>query len=98
MDAATTSQLFVGILTSAAAIAGFVVEPGRLRNRLKHDVELLSQLPRNSKAHSDLVELVEAEIIRLHRTDIDGRREMPMFIVALVATPLTGWFAIWLWG
>lgn len=82
------------MIALVAALLASSRGPGVIRSRLKHDAEVLEKLP-ESRARNDLIELLRDEIAVLRRYD-QGRRDIPMMVVALLATPLLGYLTIWL--
>ena len=69
--------------------------PGALRDRIKHDVELVEKLP-DSRARDGMLDLVEREVRDLNRFDATASRDLPMFGLSLVSAPLLGYLTLWL--
>lgn len=89
-------KLLPALAALATVIAGSAQSAGRLRSSLKVDAEILSLLP-DGEAKTKLESYVAERVDHLKNTD-SGTRNWPMFVVALVATLLLGYLAIWLSG
>lgn len=79
----------------AVAALGTTRGPNPLRTAIRHDVETLKELPAESPAAKVMESFLMDQIERLARASSeDVRRDVPMLVFALFATPLLGWGAI----
>jgi hypothetical protein len=69
--------------------------PGALRSRIKHDIELLVQLPESAPARDALLSIINSDIETLGAYHT-AKRDWSMFVVAIICAPLLGYLAVWL--
>lgn len=79
-------------------VVGILRGPGALRQRLRHDVELLEKLPEDSEARNRLLTLLDKEIEQLVLVDTEGKRDWTGFGTSLVLVVALGGLGLWLWG
>lgn len=82
------------VSTIATALVTVARGSGVLRTRLRHDVEIVKDLP-DSSARASLLTHINNEIAALVAYD-KARRDLPMLIVALALAPTFGYLASWL--
>lgn len=78
----------------ATAVFGAFRGTGALRNRLRHDAEIVEKLP-ESAARTELLELVNDEVKALRQYDA-GTRNWTMLVVAIIGAAICWYGAIWL--
>lgn len=90
------AKVAIAAVPAGTAALGIARGAGGLRNRLKHDVELLEKLPDESEAKEALLSSVARQIKRIERAEQDSSRDVPMLVLALVTAPLLGYLTLWL--
>jgi amino acid transporter len=92
----TTARIAAVLVPLAAALIGVAQGPGRLRARLKTDVEILEKLPENSDARELMLELVDAKTRQLRELELVRSRDPIGTVVGVVGTAGLGWLTVWL--
>lgn len=91
-------DLVVKLLPIVSTIATVLVTvargPGILRTRLRHDLDILKELP-DSAARDALLTHIDNEVSALVAYD-KARRDVPMLVVSLALAPTSGYLASWL--
>lgn len=80
--------------TALVAIVGVLRGPGRLRSRLKADVEITAVMP-DGNARNRLLSFLDDQVAQLIEDETEKRRDWPMLVVWIVAT--VGLAALTLW-
>jgi hypothetical protein len=91
-DAVAT--IVVGVLSTAAALAGIVRKP-RLRDELKADLDLYNALPESSQGREALLSSIERRIQRLVDVDDLARMDPSGLAIGLVMIGGFGWLTYW---
>jgi hypothetical protein len=94
MDWEALTKLVVAVVPALAGLIAAARGPTRVRSNLRHDGETLEKLPEGA-AKEELLRLVERQVSGLRRS-LDGQRNTGVLVMALIATPLLGVFALWL--
>lgn len=95
VDWESLARLVPAIAPVAVAALGATRGPGALRTAIRHDAETLKTLPADSQSAKALKSFPAGQIERLARASSeDVTRNVPMLVVAFLATPLLGWGAI----
>jgi hypothetical protein len=95
MDWESLARLVPVVAPVAVAVLGATRGPNPLRTAIRHDAETLKELPAESPAAKALESFLMDQIERLARASSeDVKRNVPMLVLALFATPLLGWGTI----
>ncbi|MCW2792875.1 MAG: hypothetical protein JWO76_1973 [Nocardioides sp.] len=94
---ASAAPLISAIATGLVGVVGLARGTGRVRTRLKSDVEILASLP-PGPARDRWLAHVEATVDRLVEDETDKTRDWPMLIPAMLVAPglaaLTAWLIL----
>lgn len=82
---------------AVVALLGFLRGPGALRSKLRHDIEMLEKLPKDSDPYKKLLVYIDAQVARFARIETESSRDVQGFVVGLVLSALIWGAALWLW-
>jgi hypothetical protein len=80
-------------VTLLLSVLGLATGPERARRALKHDSEIVKNLPKDSEAQKALLSNIEAQIVAI-RMEATRRRDWSSFALAVVGAPLMGWLTV----
>jgi ABC-type amino acid transport system permease subunit len=98
VDWDTIAKVTGAVVPAVAAVLGYFSGPGRLRSHIRYDVDTLVKLPDGSAARRALDQLVSSRVEKLRKVEVEGRVDLTMLVVSLIATPLLVWTTVWLFG
>lgn len=93
------AQLAPSVATLGAASFGLLRGQGKLRRNLRHDVDLVKDLPEDSPAKRIMMEHIERQISILHSREIGGkeggRRDWISFTIGVIFALAGGYGSVW---
>jgi hypothetical protein len=89
-------QAVAAVVPAVVAAVGLARGPGSMRSRLRHDVQMLSELPPDSPAHKTLLAHVGDRIEHLAKFETEATRSWDSFVIALFISVGFGALALWL--
>lgn len=75
MDWQSFGRLALGALPALVALVGVLSGPGALRSKLRHDIEMLEKLPKDSSAHRRLLQYIDAQVERFANLETESSRD-----------------------
>ena len=90
MDWQSVGRWAIAVVPAAVALVGVLQGPGALRSRLRHDIEMLEKLPKDSAAHAKLLGYIDAQMERFAKVETDSRRDWNGLIGGTVASVVLG--------
>lgn len=92
----TVGKALPALATALVALLGNIKGSKSLREDILQDVEILEKLPNESEPRQAMLDYLTVQIGRLH-SEVHFRRELPLLVFSMAATPSLAWAAIWLW-
>ncbi|WP_146159618.1 hypothetical protein [Allonocardiopsis opalescens] len=98
MNVSSIAALLSALIPGIAAIVPMLLGQSRIRRNLRHDIELLKELPENSDARASIMQHVEWQAARLRAREETGSREVGLGVFAIILAVAFGYSSIFLFG